>query len=344
MVSQNSARLLNALFGVSGSGRVLVPINFRLVAEEVKYIVGAQWRPGALRRPRTGGRTGRRGVRVQVRHRQRHRRAGRARRAAAVGVRRGRHRHHQLHQRHHRPPQGRAADPPQHLAQRHHVRLAAGHQRPRRVPAHPAAVPLQRLGRAVRSHRHGRAAHHPAQDRRHRDPPPRAAARRHRDVRGARRCQRGPRRSRHWEGEIPGRDRVRIVCAGAPPPTKTIERDRDRAGLGVHPDLRPHRDHAAAHHEPQPRRVRRPLPRRPRHQAQPCRCAGHRRGGAHLPRRRDPRPRQPHHGRLLGQPEATADAIHAAADAPEGPDGSTPATAASSTTSTTSPSATARRT
>ncbi|MDQ0779304.1 fatty-acyl-CoA synthase [Streptomyces aurantiacus] len=27
-----------------------------------------------------------------------------------------------------------------------------------------------------------------------------------------------------WEGEIPGRDRVRIVCAGAPPPTRTIER------------------------------------------------------------------------------------------------------------------------
>ncbi|MEO1059699.1 MAG: AMP-binding protein, partial [Actinomycetota bacterium] len=33
MVSHNSARLLTALFGVSGSGRVLVPINFRLVAE-----------------------------------------------------------------------------------------------------------------------------------------------------------------------------------------------------------------------------------------------------------------------------------------------------------------------
>ncbi|TLS43303.1 AMP-dependent synthetase [Streptomyces montanus] len=27
-----------------------------------------------------------------------------------------------------------------------------------------------------------------------------------------------------WDGEIPGRDRVRIVCAGAPPPTRTIER------------------------------------------------------------------------------------------------------------------------
>jgi acyl-CoA synthetase (AMP-forming)/AMP-acid ligase II len=39
MVSHNSARLLTALFGVSGSGRVLVPINFRLVAEEVAYIV-----------------------------------------------------------------------------------------------------------------------------------------------------------------------------------------------------------------------------------------------------------------------------------------------------------------
>ncbi len=40
IISHNSARLLTALFGVSGSGRVLVPINFRLVAEEVKYIVG----------------------------------------------------------------------------------------------------------------------------------------------------------------------------------------------------------------------------------------------------------------------------------------------------------------
>ncbi len=39
MVSHNSSRLLTALFGVSGSGRVLVPINFRLVAEEVRYIV-----------------------------------------------------------------------------------------------------------------------------------------------------------------------------------------------------------------------------------------------------------------------------------------------------------------
>ena len=33
-----------------------------------------------------------------------------------------------------------------------------------------------------------------------------------------------------WEGEIPGRDRVRIIVAGAPPPTRTIERVRDELG------------------------------------------------------------------------------------------------------------------
>lgn len=39
IVSQNSARLLTSFFGVSGSGRILAPINFRLLAEEVAYIV-----------------------------------------------------------------------------------------------------------------------------------------------------------------------------------------------------------------------------------------------------------------------------------------------------------------
>lgn len=39
VVSHNSARLLTSLFGVSGHGRVLVPVNFRLKAEEVAYIV-----------------------------------------------------------------------------------------------------------------------------------------------------------------------------------------------------------------------------------------------------------------------------------------------------------------
>lgn len=40
VVSHNSARLLTSFFGVAGSGRVLVPINFRLRPEEVSYIVG----------------------------------------------------------------------------------------------------------------------------------------------------------------------------------------------------------------------------------------------------------------------------------------------------------------
>ncbi|TSA54040.1 MAG: AMP-dependent synthetase [Actinobacteria bacterium] len=39
IVSHNSARLLTSFFGVSAYGRVLAPINFRLVADEVAYIV-----------------------------------------------------------------------------------------------------------------------------------------------------------------------------------------------------------------------------------------------------------------------------------------------------------------
>jgi acyl-CoA synthetase (AMP-forming)/AMP-acid ligase II len=30
--------------------------------------------------------------------------------------------------------------------------------------------------------------------------------------------------AQRWEGDIPGRDRVRVVCAGAPPPSRTIQR------------------------------------------------------------------------------------------------------------------------
>ncbi|MGN6753834.1 MAG: AMP-binding protein [Intrasporangium sp.] len=38
IISQNSSRLLTSFFGVCGSGRVLVPINFRLRPDEVAYI------------------------------------------------------------------------------------------------------------------------------------------------------------------------------------------------------------------------------------------------------------------------------------------------------------------
>ncbi|HEY3842482.1 MAG TPA: AMP-binding protein [Acidimicrobiales bacterium] len=39
IVSPNSAKFLIAYFGVSGYGRILVPINFRLTADEVAYVV-----------------------------------------------------------------------------------------------------------------------------------------------------------------------------------------------------------------------------------------------------------------------------------------------------------------
>ena len=39
MVSHNSARLLTAFYGVSGYGRILVPVNFRLRPDEVQYII-----------------------------------------------------------------------------------------------------------------------------------------------------------------------------------------------------------------------------------------------------------------------------------------------------------------
>jgi acyl-CoA synthetase (AMP-forming)/AMP-acid ligase II len=39
IVSQNAARLLLALYGVSSCGRVLVPINFRLSAQEISFII-----------------------------------------------------------------------------------------------------------------------------------------------------------------------------------------------------------------------------------------------------------------------------------------------------------------
>ena len=39
VVSHNSARLMTSFFGVCGSGRVIVPVNFRLRPDEVRYIV-----------------------------------------------------------------------------------------------------------------------------------------------------------------------------------------------------------------------------------------------------------------------------------------------------------------
>ena len=39
ILSPNAARFLLAMFGVSAFGRILVPVNFRLNAEEIRYIL-----------------------------------------------------------------------------------------------------------------------------------------------------------------------------------------------------------------------------------------------------------------------------------------------------------------
>ena len=36
--------------------------------------------------------------------------------------------------------------------------------------------------------------------------------------------------AKDWPGEVPGRDRVRVICAGAPPPSRTIERIQSELG------------------------------------------------------------------------------------------------------------------
>ena len=174
-------------------------------------------------------------------------------RAARLGAGRERHGDHQLHVRDDGPAQGRADHAPQHLDQRGHVRPARRRHRPRRLPAHAADVPRQRLGHAVRDGRHGRAAGRAAQGRRRRDPAPRREARRHADVR----CAAVVAAVLDAAGDVGRRDprarpgpHHRRGRAAADPDDRA---GRGRARLGVRPDLRPDRDVAAAHHQPCPR-------------------------------------------------------------------------------------------
>ena len=102
-------------------------------------------------------------------------------------------------------------------------------------------------------------------------------------------------------GPCPGRGTVRIVVAGAPPPSQDHRAGRDRARLGVHPDLRADRDVAAAHHQPGPGRVgRRSSPAERAQLPQPGRRARRRRADRRRRRRRGAGPLQPRLRRLLG--------------------------------------------
>ena len=55
MLSLNRAELLEAHFGVPAAGGALCAINTRLAPPEVRFIVGALWRAGAVARSRARG-------------------------------------------------------------------------------------------------------------------------------------------------------------------------------------------------------------------------------------------------------------------------------------------------
>ena len=141
------------------------------------------------------------------------------------------------------------------------------------------------------------------------------------DVRRAGRGQRDPRR----RAELGGRDpRARHDADLLRRRAAADEDDRaDRAGarLGVHPDLRAHRDDAAADDEPRPRpssTACRPARRRPS-----CRRAGGPAIGVEM--RISPDGEVLARGNHImegywSQPDATAAAIHPASDDPTGPD------------------------
>ena len=126
IVSHNSARLLTSFFGVSAYGRVLVPINFRLNAEEIGYIVEHSGASVLLVDPELeqslAGVTARH--RFVIGKRGRRRAPALRHRARAVDPRRGRDRNDQLHEWHDRASEGRAAHPPHAVGERDDVRLA----------------------------------------------------------------------------------------------------------------------------------------------------------------------------------------------------------------------------
>ena len=129
-VSHNSARLYTAFFGVTGYGRVLVPINFRLSADEVAYIVEHSGARVLYVDPELEDAL----KDVECEHTfvigNDEDMYARGQGPGAVGARGERHRDDQLHLRHDRPAQGRPDHAPQHLDQRRHLRAARRRHRP----------------------------------------------------------------------------------------------------------------------------------------------------------------------------------------------------------------------
>ena len=223
-------------FGVSGFGRVLVPINFRLNADEIALHHRALRRVGPARRPRA------RRARSAASRPSTASCSTASTDAALFGrtpatppsrepwdADEDATAHDQLHVGHDRAAQGRAADPPQLLAQRRRPSAGTSGSPTATCTCTPCRCSTATAGACpTRSTGDGRPPGRDPQDRRRGDPAPRRGRR-------ASRCCAARRRSsppildaaaaRRERGEtVPGRGPVRIVVAGAPPPSKTIER------------------------------------------------------------------------------------------------------------------------
>ena len=237
LVSPNASRFMISYFGVSGYGRVLVPVNYRLSADEVSYIVEHSGSTVVLVDPEIDEALSA----VTAKERIVLDGADDAELFAPA-------------------PDGAlpAAWAPDEdatctinytsgtTARPKGVQLTHrscwlnatsfgwhASQRPGRAAAHPADVPRQRLGHAVRGHRDGRRPRRDQEDRRRGDPAPGGARGGDADVRRPGRGGVDPRcggRPRGRGGADPGRDRVRIIVAGAPPPSAIIERVEEQLG------------------------------------------------------------------------------------------------------------------
>ena len=164
-IAPNTLAQLESFYAVPQIGAVLVPINYRLTADDFAYIIGhcgakvvcahADYLDAidGIRDQIPGVRTSSRWTEPApagstTRGRRPIRRA-----FDRPADRRDRPPHDQLHQRHHRPAQGRDDHPPQRVHERGRHAGPRPHDRCGAVPVDPADVPRQRLD--LRLDRHG---------------------------------------------------------------------------------------------------------------------------------------------------------------------------------------------
>ena len=171
VLSHNSARLLTSFFGVCGSGRVLVPINFRLRPDEIAYIVAHSGARVLYVDPELVESV----AGIDVEHR------------FVLGEDESMFAAPGVEPRAWEPDENATATinytsgttaRPKGVQLTHRnlwtnavtFGLPRGRHRPRRLPPHAADVPRQRVGDAVRDDRPGRPAGRAPQGRRCRDP------------------------------------------------------------------------------------------------------------------------------------------------------------------------------